>query len=278
MIRTGKRDHFVVVRAGAGAEETGGGVVVRAGETGEEAADAAEQAAEQEGEEGAEEGEGTHHLPGGDHHLPGWTKGALQKAREDWDSAEKHAMEAVDALKSHEGGGGHGGGAGPEHVVPMELIEFDLHCKNCVYPKLMAQPELTKEYKRVSRERSYGLSSIGPVSDAGFRRRFQTPVSDQCQVPDLRSPCHSVFSPMHDSPCRLCHMCQICGVMSDLRRSVMSDLRSVISDLRSLDRNSGKQSEIGPTLVGNRSVDVWPVRFPLRSRGARLPRTAISCP
>ena len=50
-----------------------------------------------------------------------------------------------------------------------------------------------------------GLSCIGPVSDAGFKS-----VSDQCQVPYLHSPCHSVSI----VPCRV-HVIMFCGTSAE---------------------------------------------------------------
>ena len=109
---------------------------------------------------------------------------------------------------------------------------------------------------------------------------------DQCQVPDLRSPCHSASSPpctvhvtMSDGQsCRICGAgvsCRICG-------------RTVSFRMHSLDRNySGttKSKQSGPMLVGNkRSADVWPVRFLLRwgavpgGGAAKRATVTLKCP
>ena len=93
-----------------------------------------------------------------------------------------------------------------------------------------------------------GLSGTG----TGFR-----PVSDQCRMSDLRSPCH-ISSPMH-SP-------NVIRVLSDLRSHVgsaecLTPMHSVISGhAHSFDRIIQK-SECGPImLVGKWSVHVLPVR------------------
>ena len=54
-------------------------------------------------------------------------------------------------------------------------------------------------------------TGVRPVSQLTVR-----PVSDQCQVPYLRSPCHSVSSPIHRV--HVIMSCQICGVMSDAQK------------------------------------------------------------
>ena len=59
------------------------------------------------------------------------------------------------------------------------------------------------------------------------------PVSDQCRMSDLRSPCHSVMSDAQSK----CHTCHVRSAEScRMHRRVMSDCHNVISRMRSLDR------------------------------------------
>ena len=96
----------------------------------------------------------------------------------------------------------------------------------------------------------------------GFRpvsNRFQTPVSSQCRMPDLRSPCHSPSPP----PCPV-QMSYVSPPPCTVNMSDAQNQKCFVGHLwtvsfrmhRSLDRNSCYHTESGPVLVRTRSVDV----------------------